>query len=88
MRNSRCCFVIFVKPGVGIDIVDAVFREDLLPPYVLTLNTDHSSAHLVSGQIADHAGQMGDSLKQICHAAALKVNNEEAHVFGAVVHGQ
>ena len=85
MRNRLIRLMVLVKLCIQINIIDAVIREDPLPSQVLTLDTDHSPAHLVSGQVTDQSCKVRNARKQVRHTAALEVDDKEADVLRAEV---
>ena len=88
MRDRHLCLSVFVKLGIGIDIVDAALIEQSLPAPVLTLDGYHRSGDLVSGQVRDRTHDVRKVREKVGHSAALIVDQEKAHVVRAEVDRQ
>ena len=88
MRDRYFGLMVLIEFGVQVNIIDTVFRKYPLSSVVLTLNTDHGSSDLVSGEVTDQSGKVRNPSKQVRHSAALKVNDKEADIFRAVIDRQ
>ena len=88
MGDGQAGLAGFHQLGVAVDVVDTVLVEDPLTAHILTLDGNHGPVDLVAGEVGDGAQHMGQIVKEVCHAAALEVDDEEAHIQGTVIDGQ
>ena len=51
VRNGNLCLMVFIQPGIQVDIVYPVLGKDSLSACILALDGNHGPAHLISGQI-------------------------------------
>ena len=77
-----------IKRSVRVDPVHTVLGKDPLSAVNFTVDRDHGPIDLISGEIGDCSDHMGQTFEQICHSAALIVDDKEAHVLRAVVDSQ
>ena len=78
----------FAERRILIDTFDAVPFKNPLPPAYLTLDGRHGTAYQRPGQVGDRPLHMGQPGEEICHAAALVVDEEEGDIRRAEGHGQ
>ena len=76
MRDRDFRLSVFIQCGIEIDVVDTALIKYPLTAQILTFDGNHSSMHLVSGEIGNLAEHMGQAVKQVCHSTALVVNDE------------
>ena len=80
--------MVLVQSCIQVNIVYAILCEYPLSAQVLTLNTDHSPADLVSGEVTDQSREVRYPCKQVCHSTALKIDNEETYILRAEIDRQ
>ena len=88
MRNRCLNQPLFIQMRVAIDIVDVGRVEQLLAPAVFRLDGNQRPVDLGTGQVGNKAGQVRQSLKEVCHSSALVVDHEETDIVRAVLHRQ
>ena len=88
MRHRFRSVSAFIKRRIAVNVVNAVLRENPLSPPVLGLNGNHSAFHLISGQVGDGANHMRQIVKEVRHAAAFVVDDEETDVFRTEIDGE
>ena len=86
--NRFLRLMLLIHSGIGIDMVDAVLRQQSLASPVLALDGNHRSLHLIAGQVRDLPRQVRQAGKEVRHATALEVDDKEGHILRAEIQRQ
>ena len=73
--------VVLVRLDIVIDLVDVMLREQALSAQQLGLDGFERAVDLPPVDVGDGAQQMGQARKLVGHAAALEVDDQEAHLM-------
>ena len=78
MRKRNPRLTLFIKPDIGVNMIDPVFCKQLLSLSQLRLDGKQRTVDLSAVNIGDRSHQMRKIFELIHHAAAFKVNNDKS----------
>ena len=77
-----------VHLSVVVNVIDAEFPKEPLSSREFALHRDQRAVAVAPVQICDGAEQVRKLRKEICHAAALVVDQEKAHFLRRELQGE
>ena len=78
MGHGLTDFPVLIPADIGVYLSDSVFPEHGLAPVQFTFQGNQGPVYLTAGQVGNLSLHMGKPGKQICHTAALVINNKKA----------